>query len=224
MSRRFLFLKKKYSVAIVFMIFVSWIIVIAPYNLMILLLGTFFLWLNRKKAITWKDSLKNDGSILLSPVDGEIVRISQFIDPEDSVEYTEIRIKMSVTNYWGVHLPNSSEMEYLKSNRGKFLNREQIEDFDLSEIEDYCKTDLTLRSKNDNATKMRFLHCIYGKSPKIWMKSGDRGRGAACFGYYPFGGSLLVYISRPSDILVIKGEKIEAGQTVLAVFKNSHED
>jgi hypothetical protein len=52
------------------------------------------------------------------------------------------------------------------------------------------------------------------------MKSGDRGRGAACFGHYPFGGSLIVYVPQPSDILVVENEKIEAGQTVLAVFKS----
>jgi hypothetical protein len=115
-------------------------------------------------------------------------------------------------------------MEYLKGHRGQLLPRKDLETFDLSKIDEMTKTDLTLRSKYGLMTKLTFIHSRFGKSPKIWMKSGDRGRGAACFGYYPFGGSLIIYIPKPCDVLIIKGEQLVPGHTVLAVTKKVEED
>jgi hypothetical protein len=54
----------------------------------------------------------------------------------------------------------------------------------------------------------------------LWVKSGDRGRGGACFGYYPFGGTLLIYLPAKSDILIFEKEKIFPGQSVIAATKN----
>ena len=67
---------------------------------------------------------------------------------------------------------------------------------------------------------MRFIDCTYGHRPSIWLKSGDCGRGAACFGFYPFGGTLIIYLPQNSDILVFEKERVVPGQTVISAFKD----
>lgn len=223
MIRRNFFIKKKYAITLLVLIFLSWLIVIAPFHLIPILFFILLLFLYRKKTILWKENLKNDGTILLSPVAGEVISIQDFYDDEEKQHYSELRIVLRPQDYWGLHLPYSSEMEYLKSQRGKFYPRKDLESLDVEILEVMTKTDLILRSKYGFAIRMVFLHSRFGKSPKIWMKSGDRGRGAACFGYYPFGGSLLIYVQKPCDVLIVKGEKLEPGTTVLAVLKKGDE-
>ena len=220
MIRRNFFLKKKWvllTLAMMIYVFFYWS---GLAMWMALLLGGGWLWLNRRSDITWRETLRSDGEMFLAPVDGEVVKIGTWTDPEAGFTYGELRLRMNYTNNWGLHLPSSCEMEFLKNYPGRRSNRKDLATITSDESGPLEKTDLVLRSKNGVASRLRFLQCEIGRTPKIWMKSGDRGRGAACFGYYPFGGSLIVYIPQPNDILVVENEKITAGQTVLAVFKN----
>lgn len=219
MIRRNFFLKKKWvllTAAVMIYVYFSW----SGFP-MWAVLGVCggWLWLNRRRDLPWRDTLRSDGEMFLSPVDGEVVKIGTWTDPEAGFAYSEVRLRMNYTNNWGLHLPSSCEMEFLKNYPGRRSNRKDLAHITTDESGPLEKTDMVLRSKNGVASRLRFLQCEIGRSPKIWMKSGDRGRGAACFGYYPFGGSLIVYVPQPSDILVVENEKITAGQTVLAVFK-----
>lgn len=220
MIRRLLFLKKRWVLLTFLVMFGA--LTVAPESLRwpLFIGALFFLWLHRRKEVPWRDTLKNDGEIFLSPIDGEVVKIGVWTDPEDGKTYGQLRLKMSVTDNWGLHLPSSSEMEFLKQHPGKRLPRRNLAYLAEAQVTEHAQTEMLLRSKNGVGSRLRFIHCVNGKVPRIWMKSGDRGRGAACFGHYPFGGSLIVYVPQPSDILVIENEKIEAGQTVLAVFKS----
>jgi hypothetical protein len=224
MIRKNFFLKKKYVISLLVFICLSWVIVDSPYHLVPVGCSLFIIFSYRKRTIGWKENLKNDGSVILSPVAGEVVEVSDFFHNEEAIKYSKIRIIVRFSDYWGLHLPFSAEMEYLKGHRGQLLPRKDLATFDLSKIDDMTKTDLILRSKYGLMTKLTFIHSRFGKSPKIWMKSGDRGRGAACFGYYPFGGSLIIYIPKPCDVLIIKGEQLVPGHTVLAVTKKVEED
>ncbi len=223
MIRKNFFLKKKYVLILIASIFASWVIVVSPFHLFPVFFSILALFSYRKKAISWKENLKSDGTVILSPVAGEIVQVRDYQD-KDNNNFAEIRIVVKPGNYWGLHLPFSAEMEYLKSQRGKFLARKDLALYDLVSIETLTKTDLVLRSKSGLTANVTFIHSRFGRSPKIWMKSGDRGRGAACFGYYPFGGSIIIYIPKPCDVLIIKGEQLVPGHTVLAVAKKSEED
>jgi len=219
MIRSNFFLKKKWVLLTVFITLYSVITLSGFFMWLALALGSGWLWLHRRRSIIWRETLKNDGEMFLSPTDGKVVKIGKWTDPEAGFDYSEIRLQISVTNNWGLYLPTSSEMEYLKSYEGMAMARDQFKLVTTDESAPFAKTDMVLRSKNGIATRLRFMLSDLSRSPKIWMKSGDRGRGAACFGYYPFGGSLIIYIPQPSDVLVVENETVTAGQTVLAVFK-----
>ncbi len=223
MIRKNFFLKKKWFFLIVALMLYALLVWQGFLVWLVLFVGCGVIWLHRRRDVQWHDTVKSNGELFLSPVDGEIVRIGEWIDPEAGFKYSELQLKISPLNNWGLHLPSSSEMEYLKSYAGRRIRRQDLASIETETSGDVSKTDMVLRNKSGLASRLRFIHCEFGGTPKIWMKSGDRGRGAACFGYYPFGGSLIVYVPYPSDILVVENEKTTAGQTVLAVFRTPQE-
>lgn len=126
---------------------------------------------------------------------------------------------MSLWDEKGLYLPTTGEVSYLKATKGKKVPRNGENHEFYGPLEDVSHTDLILTSKSGVKTTMRFVDCPNGQRPMVWLKSGDRGRGAACFGYYPFGGTVLIYLPANSDILVYESEHIVPGQTVIADIK-----
>lgn len=224
MIRKWFFLRQKWILATFFLSIFAFFFFEQPWNWIGLIAGTGWLYLHRRLYITSTEGLKNDGELFLSPIDGEIVKIGTFTNPEDHQDYIEIRINTFYYHCWGLYLPYDSEMAYLKERAGNRFPRSELATLSQAEIEKMSLTDVVLKSPSGPSTHMRFLRCVNGNSPHIWMKSGDRGRGAACFGYYPFGGCLIVFVPAKSDVLVVVNEKIKAAESVLAVLRPHQEE
>lgn len=198
--------------------FIKWPITLSA---LIGLVSVLFLFLFRRKAVPYRDTHKIDGELFLSPIHGIVESVRMSIS---SIDYLspchEIRISLSLLPEKGLYLPTSGEVMYLKSNKGKKIPRDSSSESFYGPLGEISHTDMTLVSKNKRQTLMRFIDCQTGVKPTIWLKSGDRGRAGACFGYYPFGGSLLIYVPASSDVLVYEGEKVTPGLTVVASLKD----
>lgn len=175
----------------------------------------------RRASVPYRDTLKNNGEIFLSPVHGVVESIRRDASTWDELPAShEVRISINGWDEKGLYLPTAGEVTYLKANKGKKIPRNaESQEFYVPTAE-LAHTDLVLTSKNQAKSLMRFIDCKYGQRPTVWLKSGDRGRGAACFGYYPFGGTLIIYLPQNSDILVFEKERIVPGQTVIAALKD----
>ena len=175
----------------------------------------------RRSHIPYQDTLKNNGEIFLSPVHGVVQSIRRDATTWDELPAShEIRIAIGPWSEKGLYLPTAGEVSYLKANKGiKIPRNAESKDFYVP-THDLAHTDFVLKSKNQAKSLMRFIDCVYGQRPTIWLKSGDRGRGAACFGNYPFGGTLIIYLPQNSDILVFENERVVPGQTVIAALKD----
>lgn len=175
----------------------------------------------RRASVPYRETIRSDGEIYLSPVHGEVQSIRQNINVSEDPSYGhEVRISISTWDEKGLYLPTSGEVTYLKANRGIKIPRDSDAQSFYRPVEELEHTDFVLTSEKKSNSLMRFIDCKTGKRPDIWLKYGDRGRGAACFGYYPFGGTLLIYLPRNSDILVFEKERIVPGQTVIASIKD----
>lgn len=187
----------------------------------VLLFCSLFLFVARRIYVPYRDTLKNDGEIYLSPVFGVVQSVRHSVSsPDYDSPCHEIRIAVGFWDVKGLYLPTSGEASYLKASRGKKLHRNSPTHIFYGPVEELSHTDLTIASKNHTTTLLRFIDCTTGLRPVIWLKSGDRGRGGACFGYYPFGGTLLVYIPADSDVLVYEKERVVPGETVIAALKD----
>lgn len=175
----------------------------------------------RRSHIAYQDTLKNNGEIYLSPVHGVVQSIRRDATTWDELPVShEVRIAIGPWAEKGLYLPTAGEVSYLKANKGiKIPRNSESKDFYVP-AHDLAHTDFVLTSKNQAKSLMRFIDCVYGQRPTIWLKSGDRGRGAACFGNYPFGGTLIIYLPQNSDILVFENERVVPGQTVIAALKD----
>ncbi|MFP5386846.1 MAG: hypothetical protein ACLGHN_12250 [Bacteriovoracia bacterium] len=219
--RRFFFLPPEISYSLLAVIILSFVKFPLLIQIPVLLLASLVLFISRRSFIPFRDTLKNDGEIYLSPVHGTVESVRHAIVHQDYPSPChEVRISISFWDEKGLYLPTSGEVAYLKANKGKRLHRNSPTHLFYGPVEELAHTDMTLTSKNLTATFMRFIDCTTGKRPTIWLKSGDRGRAGACFGYYPFGGTLLIYLPVTSDILVFEDESVIPGQTVIGALKD----
>ncbi len=185
------------------------------------LVSLFIFYFFRRSTIPYRETIKNDGEIFLSPVHGVVKSIRRDTMAWDELPGAhEVRIAINFLDQKGLYLPTSGEVSYLKENKGLPISRKATsQEFYLPPAE-MAHTDLVLKSKNETKTLLRFIDCKFGYRPSIWLKSGDRGRGAACFGHYPFGGTLIIYLPKNSDILVFENESLIPGQSVIAALKD----
>lgn len=192
------------------------------YQLLVSIILFVILFSTRRAGIPFRDTVKGDGELFLSPVHGEIRSIRKDISLRELPEFAhEIRISISGWTEKGLYLPTAGEVNFLKATKGRRISRDSDSRSFYGSLDDVAHTDFILSSGVKTKTLMRFVECRYSVRPTIWLKSGDRGRGAACFGYYPFGGTLLIYLPKNSDILVFENEKVVPGQSVIAVINDS---
>jgi hypothetical protein len=219
--RRFFFLQSEFSLGLLALIGYAFLKLPLVYEIPVLLLASLVLFVFRRSQIPYRDTQKTDGEIYLAPVHGIVESVRHSVT---SLDYPspchEVRISMSFWEEKGLYLPTAGEVSYLKASKGKKVHRNSPTHVFYGPVEELSHTDLTLTSKNQLQTLMRFIDCTTGKRPTIWLKSGDRGRGGACFGYYPFGGTLLIYLPATSDILVFENERVVPGQSVIAAIKD----
>jgi hypothetical protein len=220
--KKFFFLPSE----IFFGLFFIWVLVLWKmsfgYQLLASIIVFVILFSARRAGIPFRDTAKGDGELFLSPVHGEIRSIRKDISLRELPEYAhEIRISISGWSEKGLYLPTSGEVKFLKAFKGRRIPRDSDSRSFYGTLDDVAHTDFILGSGVKTKTLMRFVDCRYSVRPTMWLKSGDRGRGAACFGYYPFGGTLLIYLPNNSDILVFENEKIVPGQSVIAVINDS---
>ena len=219
--KRFSFLPVEIILALLGLVLYAYMKLDFSYFLVMASFAFIVLIIFRRSFIPYRDTLKNDGEIFLSPTHGEIKSVRLNVPVlNDRHPHHEVRISISRFSEKGLYLPTTGEVSYLRASKGLKISRDSEGQAFYRPIDELSHTDLTLTSKNKVQTLLRFIDCKYGKRPSIWLKSGDRGRGAACFGYYPFGGTLIIYLPHHSDILVFEGEKVIPGQTVIAAFKD----
>jgi hypothetical protein len=213
--KKIIFLPASLNYGLLFVLFYSWthfsLLIIFLITILIFAIGYIF----RRSSIPYRDTSKPNGELYLSPVHGYVEKIRQTSDGSQ-----EVRISMNFWDEKGLYLPMAGEVSYLKAQPGERVARNAGPEAFYRPSEELSHTDLTLTSRNDTKTLMRFIDTTLGKRPTIWLKSGDRGRGAACFGFYPLGGTLIIYLPKNSDILVFEKETIVPGQTVIAALKD----
>jgi hypothetical protein len=214
--KKFIFLPTIINYGLITVLVYSWLHYSFLINFFITILIVLAVYIFRSNSIPYRDTSKSDGELYLSPVHGVVEKIRQTSDGS-----VEVRISMSFWDEKGLYLPTAGEVSYLKAQAGEKVARNAGPEAFYRPSEELAHTDLSLTSRNDTKSLMRFIDTTLGKRPTIWLKSGDRGRGAACFGFYPLGGTLIIYLPKNSDILVFEKETIVPGQTVIAALKDA---
>lgn len=171
----------------------------------------------RKSPVPFIETVKVDKELILSPVFGTVVSIRQNSELFETGEIGhEVRIAISLWSPKGLYLPTSVEVTYLKHVKGKKIHLDAEPEMFYGNLDGVSRSNMTILSNRKVPISMRFIDRPYGVRPEIWLKSGDIGKGGACFGYYLFGGTLLMYLPKECNILVYENERVVPGSTVIA--------
>jgi phosphatidylserine decarboxylase len=68
---------------------------------------------------------------------------------------------------------------------------------------------------------MTFYKCRLGLYPEVLVMPGDRGGRRVNIGYFPFGGTLMLYLPGKYEILSKNNDEISAGETIMAVLSDN---
>lgn len=182
-----------------------WLILIATFFLIgswslaavILAFYTALVALARKRPAAFQDEQTEGQALVLSPVSGVVKSIRSHVDHDIfGPDLIEVELSLPFWKEWGLFFPARSEV---------------IDSVDKKE--GLC---ITLLRPDGRRIGMALAKPRVGCGASLSLLPGDRGRPAAPFGHFSFGGRLLLYLTENCEILVQVNEQVIAGQTALA--------
>jgi phosphatidylserine decarboxylase len=178
-----------------------------------LFLSIFSLNFFRDPDRTIRANGKDIGKLIISPADGLVVGISEVDEPEFmKTRATLISIFMNPLDVHVNRAPINGKVEYLRYVKGEFLVADDPESTHRNER--------MLIGMTGGAGKILFTQVAGFVARRIVCeaKIGDTLNAGERFGMIKFGSRVDVYIPLGAAILVKKGDKTVAGETVLAEF------
>lgn len=162
---------------------------------------SLFLLLFRKNKVIFKNTPSNTTEIILSPVAGKVVAIA--------TDKSFLEIKVPILGPYGLYMPLSAQVAMYENF--------QIEDKNFTK--NAKQYSLVFRNKLGATTAVDISNSMFGTEAHVWLRTGDKARSSANFGYMPLGGVVKVNLPEESNLLVREGEKVLAGSTILAGIK-----
>jgi len=187
----------------------------------LLIFYSIFLFLLRKKKSSYRDDLANDREVITSPVNGTVVSIQENIE---SIFFgknlTMIQINILPWNESGLYLPISGEVSEVKNQLGQKILR-KWSSFSIDQSKALVDSiSLKIKGKNEAFVGIQLIRCFFGASPNINILPGDRGKCRVCFGHFPLGGTVLLYLDRSYEVLLKSGDQMIAGETLVGGLKD----
>jgi phosphatidylserine decarboxylase len=174
------------------------------FSLITLFIIYFFRDPDREKEITENE--------ILSPADGKILGIWN-LEPKKSPlgEGTvKISIFMSVFNVHVNRAPISGEITDIKYNPGKFVSANLDKASEENE-----NNRITLLTKGGKKIAFTQIAGLIARRIVCWINRGDHVKTGQRIGLIRFGSRVDLFLPAGSNIKVIPGEKVKAGETTI---------
>ena len=154
---------------------------------------------------------------MVSPADGTIIDIRNIIEPHYLKKTAKrISIFMSVFNVHVNRSPVNGTVEFLKYNPGKFISAFKDK---ASDDNENLFVGIQCRGRSDKIA-VRFIAGLIARRIVFYKKiNDDIGQGER-INMIRFGSRVDVFCPEGSEIKIKKGDKVTAGQSVLAVLKD----
>jgi phosphatidylserine decarboxylase len=175
----------------------------------LLLLAVLFLVLN-----FFRDPervIPQEPGVAVSPADGKVIKVETMRDPLTGEDRTAICVFMNVFNVHVNRVPVAGRIARISYFGGKFLNAS----FDKASS-DNERNAVLIEDKDGNSWTMVQIAGLIARRIICWAEEGDElGRGQR-FGLIKFGSRVDLYVPSGYGPSVRVGEKVFAGQTILA--------
>jgi hypothetical protein len=184
----------------------------------LLLIYLISLYLFRKNTISLHREINSSKGLIFSPVFGVLSEIKKNVSHKTfGHNLTELRFYIPFGSEMGLYLPTQGEIKDLIIKWGTVINK--MEEIPSQERETLNVPSLEIKNKNNEVIGMQFLECSYGLFPHFYILPGDRGMALANFGYFPFGGTVLLYLPGNYEILIKEKTKVSPKDVLIANLK-----
>ena len=162
-------------------------------------------------------------SFIVSPANGVVYSVRKNIDHNIFGKgLSEIRVSSMWLNEFGLGFPLEGEVRGLKNRVGKSFFRLFRKGLESDEKVQVHAKILEIKGKSGQEIGLEVIKCELGLDVDLWVKPGDRGKRSARLGYFPFGGTVLIYLPPHFDVLISQGDKCVQGSTPIAVQLGYH--
>jgi uncharacterized membrane protein len=190
--------------------------------LLVLIVGYIVLYLVlRKSRNDFRDDPISTRGVMFSPVNGKIIHIEHNVSHGlYGDQLIEIQIMIPWWKEMGICLPLSCEIKNLLLLKGQsfFRLKKAVEVLGSKEGKG---VGLALDNRGESIG-LTFLKCKLGLWPELMVMPGDRGGRRVNIGYFPFGGTVMLYLPKKYEILVKTNDEVNAGETIFAVVTDNN--
>jgi phosphatidylserine decarboxylase len=152
-----------------------------------------------------------DPALVCSPADGRIVVVEKAQDPYAGREALKISVFMNVFNVHSNRSPVDGEVTEVNYHAGGFFNAA----LDKASLANE-RNALTIRMGDGRAMTCVQVAGLVARRILCYVRPGDTMSKGQRFGFIRFGSRVDVYLPTGSRPKVVVGDKVYAGETVLA--------
>ena len=181
--------------------FLSWLAGWGLVALLFLLVTGWVVWFFRNPPRL----VPRGEGLVVAPADGRVVRVLEPRDGEPAVG-----IFMNVLDVHVNRLPVSGEVTEVAYTPGTFVNAS----LDKAS-QDNERNRVTMRTPTGHEVTFVQVAGLVARRIVCWVKAGARGRAGDIFGLIRFGSRVDVHLPTGSDVWVVRGQRVSAGETIL---------
>lgn len=157
-----------------------------------------------------------ESGVVVSPADGEVVALDRDFDPVSGEKKIRIAVFMNLLSVHVNRCPVAGEVKAVKYIPGKFFNAS----LDKAS-KDNERNIITIEDGHGQTWTMVQIAGLVARRIVCWVRPSDVLARGARVGLIKFGSRVDLYLPEGYETKIALGEKVYAGQTVLAVEKGS---
>ncbi len=173
----------------------------------LLIIFTIYFFRNPKRDIPAEENL------ILSPADGVILEIDEVYE-DKFIKDRAIRVNIFLSIY-NVHInrsPLQGEVKYMYYRPGKFIPAFKSHASEINE-----KNYIGIENESFKLMVCQITGFI-ARRIKCWVDEGEKLAGGEIIGIIKFGSGTELFIPVGSSLLVKKGDKVRAGETIIGTL------
>ncbi len=155
--------------------------------------------------------IPQEPGVAVSPADGKVIKVETMRDPMTGEDRVTVCVFMNVFNVHVNRLPVAGRISRISYFGGKFLNAS----FDKASVDNERNALLVEDADGTTWTVVQIAGLI-ARRIICWSEEGDSLKRGQRFGLIKFGSRVDLYLPAGYETTVRIGEKVFAGQSVLA--------
>lgn len=170
----------------------------------------------RRNRNDFRDDHSVTKGLIFAPANGKIIHIEHNVSHGIyGDQLIEVQILVPWWKEMGIYMPLSAEIKTLLVLKGRSFFR-YFKSEEIIGSHQGKGVSLSLDNRGESVG-MTFFKCRLGLWPELIVMPGDKGGRRVNIGYFPFGGTVMLYLPKKYEILIKSNDEVLAGETILAV-------